>query len=105
MHEWCRSGARRAKSTGLVYGTELSWITLDPTSHQGSVVIRITIWTPRYPCPLPHRVEEDGELATLIPGGVKILIVLRGELVVCEERNRVAWMFLIKLDTRRKAVD
>ena len=31
-----------------------------------------------------------------------MLIVLRGELVVCEECNRVTWTFLIKLDTRRK---
>ena len=105
MHEWCRGGARRGKSASLVYSTEFSWITLDPASHQGSVVIDITIWTPRYPCALPHRVEEDGELATLIPGRIEILIVLRGELVVCEQRNRVAWMFLIKLDTRWKDVD
>ena len=34
-----------------------------------------------------------------------MLIVLRGELVVCEECNRVTWTFLIKLDTRRKDMD
>src|SRR5450631_4034807 len=104
MREWCRSGARRGKCAGLVYGTEFSWIALDPASHQGSVVIGITIWTPRYPCALPHRVEEDGELTTLIPSGVEILIVLRGELVVRKERNRVTWTFFIKLDTRRKGM-
>src|SRR5260370_20691569 len=105
MREWRRSRDRGGKCAGLVYGTEFSWIALDPASHQGSVVIGITIWTPRYSRPLPHRVEEDGESATLISCRVEILIVLRGELVVCEERNRMAWTFPIKLDTRRKDMD
>jgi hypothetical protein len=34
-----------------------------------------------------------------------MLVVLRGELVIREERNRVAWTFFIKLDTRRKGLD
>ena len=34
-----------------------------------------------------------------------MLIVLRSELVVGEECNRVAWTFLIKLDARRKGMD
>jgi hypothetical protein len=50
--------------TGLVYRTELSRKALNPTSHQRSVVIGITVWTPRYSCPLPYRVEEDAESAT-----------------------------------------
>jgi len=104
MREWRRSRARGGKCAGLVYGTEFSWITLDPASHQGSVVIGITIWTPCYSCPLPHRVEEDAESATLVSGMIEILIVLRGELIVCEERNRVSWTLLIKLDTCRKNI-
>jgi hypothetical protein len=34
-----------------------------------------------------------------------MLIVLRSELVVCEECNRVAWTFPIKLDTGWKGMD
>jgi hypothetical protein len=34
-----------------------------------------------------------------------MLIVLRGELIVCKECNGVAWTFLIKLHTRRKNLD
>ena len=105
MHEWRRSYARGGKSTGLVYSTELSRMALNPASHQRSVVVDITIWTPRYSCPLPYRVEKDAESATLISGGIQILIVLRGELVVRENCNRVAWTFLIKLDARRKGMD
>src|ERR1700730_10444324 len=105
VREWRGSRALGGKSAGLVYSTEFSWITLNPASHQGSVVIGITIWTPRYSCPLPHRVEKDTEPATLISGRIEILIVLRGELVVCEECNRVTWTFPIKLDTRRKSMD
>src|SRR5258708_18249215 len=105
MREWRRSRARGGKCAGLVYGTEFSWIALDPASHQGSVVIGITIWTPRYSCPLPHRVEKDAESATLISGRIEILIILRGELIVREKSNRAAWTFRIKLDTRRKSMD
>src|SRR5258707_9205580 len=94
VREWCRSHAPSGKSTGLVYGTELSRIALNPASHQRSVVVDITIWTPRYSCPLPHRVEEDAESTTRISGGIQILIVLRGELVVCKKCNRVTWTFL-----------
>jgi hypothetical protein len=67
-----------------------------------SVVVDITIWTPRYSCPLPYCVEEDAESATLVSGRIQILIVLRGELIIREERNRVTWTFLIKFDTGRK---
>jgi hypothetical protein len=88
-----------------VYGTELSRIALNPASHQRSVVVDVTIWTPCYSCPLPYRVEEDAEPATLISGRIEILIVPRGELVVGEKCNRVAWTSLIKLDPRRKGVD
>src|SRR5882757_9011239 len=105
MHEWRRSYTRSGKSTGLVYDTELSRIALNPASHQGSVVVDITIWTPRYSCPLPYRVEEDAEPATLIPGGIQILIVLRGELVICEDCNRMTWTFLIELDAGWKDMD
>ena len=105
MRELRRSRARGGKSAGLVYSTEFFWITLDPASHQRSVVVGITIWTPSYSCPLPYRVEEDAESATLISGRIEILIVLRGELVVCEECNGVTWTFRIKLDTRRKGID
>jgi hypothetical protein len=105
VREWRRSRARSGKSTGLVYSTEFSRITLDPASHQGSVVVDITIWTPRYSCSLPYRVEENAESATLISGRIQILIILRGELVVCEECNRVTWTFLIKLDTGWKDMD
>src|SRR6266700_485191 len=105
MHEWRRSYARSGKSTGLVYSTELSRVALNPASHQCSVVVDIAIWTPRYSCPLPYRVEEDAEPATLISRGIQILIVLRRELVVCEERDRVTWTFLIRLHTRRKDLD
>jgi hypothetical protein len=56
-------------------------------------------------CPLPYRVEEDAESATLISGRIQILIALRGELVVCEECNRVTWTFLVKLDTSWKDMD
>src|SRR5882672_11166991 len=34
-----------------------------------------------------------------------MLIVLRGELIVCKECNGVAWTFLIKLYTPRKDLD
>jgi hypothetical protein len=105
MHEWRRSYARGVKSPGLVYSTELSRIALNPTSHQRSVVVDIAIGTPRYSCPLPYRVEEDTESATLISGGIQIFIVLRGELVVCEECNRASWTFRIKLDTGWKDMD
>ncbi len=105
MHEWRRSYARGGKGTGLVYRTELSRIALNPTSHQRCIVVDITIWTPRYSCPLPYCVEENAESATLISGRIQMLIVLRSELVVGEECNRVAWTFLIKLDARRKGMD
>src|SRR5882672_9153237 len=105
VREWRRSRARGGKGAGLVYATELSRITLDPASHQGSVVIGIAIWTPCYSRSLPHRVEEDAEPAALISGRIEMLVVLRGELVVREECNRMTWTFLIKLDTRRKDID
>src|SRR6202048_1547194 len=105
VREWRGSRALGGKSAGLVYSTEFSWITLNPASHQGSVVIGITIWTPRYSCSLPNRVEKDAESSTLISGRIEMLIILRGELVVCEKCNRVARTFLIKLDTRRKSMD
>jgi hypothetical protein len=41
----------------------------------------------------------------LISGRIEILVVLRGELIVCEECNRVAWTLLIKLDARREGMD
>jgi hypothetical protein len=78
---------------------------LNPTSHRRSVVVDITIWTPRYPCPLPYRVEDDAESATLISGRIQILIVLRRELIVREERNRVTWILLVKFDTGGKDMD
>src|SRR5258708_13186320 len=87
VREWCRSHAPSGKRTGLVYGTELSRIALNPASHQRSVVVDVTIWTPCYSCPLPYRVEEDAEPATLISGRIEILIVPRGELVVGEKSN------------------
>lgn len=34
-----------------------------------------------------------------------MLIVLRGELVVCEECNGVTWTFLVKLNTGWKDMD
>src|SRR5258708_34495722 len=105
MHEWRRSGTRGGVSTGLVYRPELSWIALNPAPHQRSVVVDITIWTPRYSCPLPHRIDKHAKSAALISGRIQILIVLRGELVVCEECHRVTWTFLVKLDTRRKDMD
>src|SRR5260221_4797317 len=105
VREWRGSRTLGGKRAVLVYSTEFSWMTLNPASHQGSVVIGVTIWTPGYSRPLPHRVEEDAEPATLISGRVEILVVLRGELVVGEECNRVAWTFLIKLDTRWKGMD
>src|SRR5258708_27814278 len=105
MREWRRSCALSGEGTGLVYSPKLSRIALNPASHQRSVVVDIAIWTPRYPCPLPYRVEENAESATLISGRIQILIILRGELVVCEECNRVTRTCLIKLDTRRKNMD
>jgi hypothetical protein len=54
---------------------------------------------------LPHRVEEDAKPATLISGRIEILVILRRELVICEQCNRVAWIFLVKLDARREAID
>src|SRR6266446_8216070 len=93
VREWRRSYARSGKSTGLVYRTDLSCKALNPASHQRSVVVDITIWTPRYSCPLPYRVEKDAESATLISGRIEILVVPRGELVVREERNRVTRTF------------
>ena len=102
VREWRRSHARGGKGAGLVYSTEFSRKALNPASHQRSVVVDITIWTPRYSCPLPYCVEEDAESATLVSGRIQILIVLRGELIIREERNRVTWTFLIKFDTGRK---
>src|SRR6185312_8146145 len=67
-HKWRRGYASSGESTGLVYGTELSRIALNPAPHQRSVVVDITIWTPCYSRPLPYRVEEDTESATLISG-------------------------------------
>src|SRR6266851_8759224 len=98
MHEWRRGRTRGGKRTGLVYSTELSRIALNPASHQRRVVVDIAIRTPRYSCSLPYRIEEDAESATLIPGRIQIFIVLRGELVVREECNRMTWTFLVKLD-------
>ena len=105
LRERRRSRARGGESAGLVYSAKLSWVTLDPAPHQGRVVIDIAIWTPPYLCPLPHRVEKNAKPATLISGRIEILIILRGELVVREECNRVTWTFLIKLDARRKHMD
>src|SRR3984893_2842279 len=48
VREWRRSRARGGKGAGLVYSTEFFRITLNPASHQGSVVIGIAIWTPCY---------------------------------------------------------
>src|SRR5882757_9418856 len=105
MHEWRRSGTRGGVSTGLVYRPELSWIALNPAPHQRSIIVDIAIGTPRYSCPLPDRVEQDAEPATLIPGRIQILIVLRRELVVSEERDGVTWTFPVKLDTGWKDMD
>jgi hypothetical protein len=88
-----------------VHRADLSRKALNPASHQRSIIVDITIWTPRYSCPLPYRVEEDAESATLISGRIQILIVLRGELIIREERNRVTWTFLVKFDTGRKNMD
>src|SRR6266699_882173 len=46
VREWRRSRAPSSKGAGLVHSTEFSRITLDPASHQGSVVINVAIWTP-----------------------------------------------------------
>jgi hypothetical protein len=54
---------------------------------------------------LPHRFEENTEPAALISGRIEILVVLRGELIICEECNRVTGALLIELDARRKAMD
>src|SRR3981189_683597 len=105
MHEWRRSGNRGGVSRGLVYRPELSWLALNPAPHQRSVVGDVAIWTPRYSCPLPDRVEKDAESATLIPGRIQIFIVLRRELVVSEERDGVTWTFPVKLDTGWKDMD
>jgi hypothetical protein len=105
MHEWRRSCARSGKRSGLVYGTELSRITLNPASDQRSVVVDIAIWTPRYSCPLPYRIEENAEPATLISGRIQMLIVLRSELIIREERDRVTWTAIIKLDNGWKDMD
>jgi hypothetical protein len=105
VRERRRSRTRGGKGAGLVYCTEFFRIPLDPASHQGGVVIGIAIWTPCYSRPLPHGIEEDAEPATLISCGIEILVVLRGELVVGEERNGVSWAFLVKLDSRRKGMD
>ena len=105
MREWRRSCALSGEGTGLVYSPKLSRIALNPASHQRSVVVDIAIWTPRYSCPLPYRVEEDTESTTLISGGIQIFIILRGELVVCEECHRVPWTFRIKLDAGWKDMD
>jgi hypothetical protein len=88
-----------------VYCAELSGIALNPASHQRRVVVDIAIWTPRYSCSLPHRVEEDAESATLISGRIEMFVVLRGELIFREQCNGVAWTFLIELDARRKGMD
>ena len=105
MREWRGSRALGGKCAGLVYGTEFSWIALNPASHQRSVVVDIAVWTPRYSCPLPYRVKEDAESTALISGRIEMLVVLRGELIIREECNRVAWTFLIELDARRKGMD
>src|ERR1700722_1792499 len=41
MRERRRGRARGGESAGLVHSAKFSWITLDPASHQGSVVIDI----------------------------------------------------------------
>jgi hypothetical protein len=56
-------------------GTALgrAWLPASPFLRQPrrcSVVIGITIWTPGYSCPLPHRVEDDAEPATSISGRI-----------------------------------
>src|SRR5260370_16604460 len=48
VREWRRSRARGGKGAGLVDSTEFSRIALNPASHQRSVVVDITIWTPGY---------------------------------------------------------
>jgi hypothetical protein len=45
---------------------------------------------------------RNAKAATLISGGVEILIVLRGKLVVCEKCDGVPRTFLVKFDTYRK---
>jgi hypothetical protein len=89
------------------FGVQYRVFSDNPGSSLSSTQRRvdITIWTPRYSCPLPYRVEEDAESATLISGRIQILIVLRGELIIREERNRVTWTFLVKFDTGRKNMD
>jgi hypothetical protein len=88
-----------------VHSPEFSQITLYPASHQGGVVVDITIGTPRYSFPLPDRVEEDAESPALISRRIEMLIVLRGELIIREECNRVTQAFLIKLDTGWQDLD
>src|SRR3984893_11059828 len=105
MHEWRRGCACDGKRTGLVYSTELSRIALNPASHQRGVVVDIAIRTPRYSRPLPCRVEEDTEPATLISGRIQLLIVLRSKLIIREECDRVTWTAIIKLDTGWKDLD
>src|SRR5260370_12629257 len=84
VREWRRSRARGGKGAGLVHSTEFSWVTLDPASHQGSVVIGITIWTPSYSCTLPPHIAKDAESPTLFSIRLKSLVVLHTDISLCQ---------------------
>jgi len=58
LHEWRRSHARSGKRSGLMHSNR----TFSDTCIRPLINARrvdIAIWTPRYSCPLPYRVEED----------------------------------------------
>ena len=109
--EFAVAGERRrrrthgGKSAGLVNGTELLWIALDPTSQHSRIVVDIGIRTPRDARSFPHGIQENAESATLVASRIEIFVVLRGELIIREERDGVSGAIGLELNARGKSVD
>jgi hypothetical protein len=53
----------------------------------------------------PGRIQENAEAATLVASRIEIFVVLRGELKIREERNRVFDAIDLELNARGKSVD
>jgi hypothetical protein len=81
-----------------VHSSDFLGIALDPAPRDRSIIVGISVWTPCYFRPLPRRIEQNDELATLIASGIEILIVLGRELPIAEQRDGVTCSPGVKLD-------
>src|SRR5882724_5923436 len=77
---------RRSVISGLVHLTETLGIALSPTASECRIVVDEDVGAIRDRLTLVQRVDEDEELAILIPGWVQVFLVLPAELPIVEER-------------------